>query len=118
MSWQHDGALLVYTGAIRRSSMLITNLHRTEDDGGFVNAIKFSMELTHVEIVKSSFVKAVNVGPKKPSPPANPGVWVTVRPGNTYWGWMMQYGTSIQQLRNWNHWPDRRIPIGVRARVK
>ena len=118
VNWQHDGSLLTYTGAIRRSSMLITNLHRTEDEGGFANAIKFSMELTHVEVVKSSFVKAVNVGPKKPSPTANPGVWVTVRPGNTYWGWMMQYGTSIQQLRNWNHWPDRRIPIGVRARVK
>ena len=118
VNWQHDGSLLTYTGAIRRSSMLITNLHRTEDEGGFANAIKFSMELTHVEVVKSSFVKAVNVGPKKPSPPANPGVWVTVRPGNTYWGWMIQYGTSIQQLRNWNHWPDRRIPIGVRARVK
>lgn len=116
VSWQHDGALLVYTGAIRRSSMLITNLHRTQDEGGFSNAVKFDMELTHVEIAKSSFVKAVNVGPKKPATP--PGVWVTVRPGNTYWGWMMQYGTPIQTLRNWNHWPDRRIPIGVRARVK
>ena len=116
VSWQHDGALLVYTGAIRRSSMLITDLHRTQDEGGFANAIKFDMELTHVEIAQSSFVKAVNVGPKKP--PTLPGVYVTVRPGNTYWGWMMRYGTSIQTLRNWNHWPDRRIPIGARARVK
>lgn len=117
VSWQHKGELVAYNGAIRRANMLITNLHRTHEDGGFANAVKFEMELTHVELAFSSFVNNKNVGPKKPAT-NKAGVWVTVKPGNTYWGWMMKYGTSIQQLRNWNHYPDRRIPIGVRVRVK
>lgn len=44
--------------------------------------------------------------------------YVTVKAGDTYWGWWKQYGTSIEQLRSWNKWPDRQIPIGARARVK
>ena len=118
LDWQSKGSILQYAGAIWHGNMMITTLHRIYEDGGYKNAIKFEMELTYIDIVQSSYVKAMNVGPKAPSPPANPGVWVTVRPGNTYWGWWKQYGTPIQTLRNWNHWPDRRIPVGVRARVK
>ena len=122
MNWQRNGTLLQYIGAVRGANMLITDLHKTYDDGGFSNAVKFSMSLTNVTIVTTSFVKAVNVGVKAPAKPKakpkNPGTYITVRAGNTYWGWYMKYGTSINQLRAWNKWPDRRIPIGARARVK
>ena len=118
LNWAHAGTLLRYYGAIHHGNMMITNLHKTYDEGGFTNAIKFTMELRYVAVVKTSFTKAKHVGPKKPKPAKKPGVYVTVRRGNTYWGWWVKYGTSIQTLRNWNHWPDRRIPIGARARVK
>lgn len=118
LDWQYNGTLLTYNGAIHHDSIIIEELNKTYDDGGFTNAIKVSLTLKNVVLVNTSFVKATHVGPKTPSKPATPGVWVTVRAGNTYWGWWQAYGTAIQTLRDWNHWPDRRIPIGARARVK
>lgn len=118
LDWQYQGTLLTYNGAIHHSNLIIQELSKTYDDGGFRNAIKINITLQNISIVSSSFVKATHVGAKAPTKPAVPGVWVTVRAGNTYWGWWMQYGTAIQTLRNWNHWPDRNIPIGARARVK
>lgn len=118
LNWSNSGTLLRYDGAIHHGNMMITSLHKTYDSGGFTNAIKFNMELQYVAVVKTSFTKAKHVGPKKPKPAKSKGTYVTVRAGNTYWGWWVKYGTPIQTLRNWNHWPDRRIPIGARARVK
>lgn len=117
LDWQFNGTLLTYTGAIRSGNLIITDLNKTYDDGGFKDAVKISVSLLAVSTPTSSFVKAVHVGAVKPSGSSS-GVYVTVRAGNTYWGWWQQYGTAIQTLRNWNKWPDRRIPIGARARVK
>lgn len=122
INWQYFGTLLTYTGAIKHNKMLITDLEKTYEEGGFVNAIKFNMSLTNVRIVNESVTKAKHVGVKKPtqkkSTPKKTGTYVTVRAGNTYWGWSMKYGTSIATLRKWNKWPDRKIPIGKKARVK
>lgn len=119
MDWEYAGTQLTWRGAVTRHSVALTNITKTYDDGGFRNAVKVSIEFKEIRLVSTSFVKVKHVGPVKPaSPPKPPGVYVTVRPGNTYWGWWRQYGTPIQTLRNWNHWPDRRIPVGARARVK
>lgn len=118
LDWQYNGTLLTYNGAIHHNNIIIEELNKTYEDGGFKNALKITLSLKNVNLVSTSFVKATHVGPKTPSKPASPGVYVTVRGGDTYWGWWVKYGTAIQTLRNWNHWPDRRIPIGVRARVK
>lgn len=118
ISWQQEGTLLTWNGAIHHDNMIIQSMNKTYDDGGKKNAVKISITLQWVSIVSTSFVAATNTGFQQSSPPANPGVWITVRGGNTYWGWWQQYGTPIQTLRNWNHWPDRFIPIGARARVK
>lgn len=115
-TWGLDGTLINLNGAIRRTGLLISNVHKTYDDGGFQNAIKFNMDLTSVFTAKVTWYKNVNAGKKQATPPA--GVYVTVVPGNTYWGWWQQYGTSIDQLRAWNGWPDRLIPVGARAKVK
>ncbi|MBU5285063.1 LysM peptidoglycan-binding domain-containing protein [Weissella confusa] len=114
--WARSADLVTYSGAIRHNGMLISNLTKDYDDGGFQNVVKFSLDLTAVFTVKVTWNKNVNAGKKQASPPA--GVYVTVVAGNTYWGWWVQYGTSIDQLRAWNGWPDRFIPIGARARVK
>lgn len=116
LDWSQSGALVNYSGAIRHNGMLISNLTKDYDDGGFQNVVKFSLDLTAVFTVKVTWNKNVNAGKKQATPPA--GVYVTVVAGNTYWGWWVQYGTSIDQLRAWNGWPDRFIPIGARARVK
>ncbi|HEM2532857.1 TPA: LysM peptidoglycan-binding domain-containing protein, partial [Listeria monocytogenes] len=62
---------------------------------------------------KKSSGKKQSVKSKK-----SPGTYITVKKGDCYWKWWKRYGTSIAQLRKWNKWPDRRIPIGKRARVK
>jgi LysM repeat protein len=117
LDWSTGGTIVSYHGAIRQyQKLLISNLSKDYDDGGYQNAIKFSIELTRVRTVKVTWNKNVNAGKKQATPPA--GVYVTVVAGNTYWGWWVQYGTSIDQLRAWNGWPDRFIPIGARARVK
>lgn len=114
--WSQDGEVLSYRGAIVHNGVIISRLSKTFDEGGYSNAVKVEIELTAVYMVKLDWVKNKNYGKKQAAP--NDGVWVTVVPGNTYWGWWQQYGTSIDQLRAWNHWPDRQIPVGVRARVK
>lgn len=116
LDWQFKGTILSYNGAIRHKNIIIEEMTKTYDDCGFKNAIKINFTLRNIRIVKTSFVKKKHVGPKPPK--KTKGVYVTVRPGDTYWGWWVKYGTSIQTLRNWNHWPDRVIPIGRRARVK
>lgn len=82
------------------------------------NSIAVDMTLTKIRMPKSSYTKRKNSGKKAPAKKKSSAVWLTVRRGNTYWGWSMRYGTSIPQLRSWNHYPDRFIPIGVRVRVK
>ncbi|WP_076149763.1 LysM peptidoglycan-binding domain-containing protein [Ligilactobacillus murinus] len=116
MDWQYRGVVLSWRGAIYRDDFLIESMTKDYDEGGFKNAIKVNIKFKGVTTVQSSFVRVQHVGPI--TPPAPPGLWVTVVAGNTYWGWWKQYGTPIQTLRNWNKWPDRRIPIGARARVK
>lgn len=116
LSWQDNSTLLQFRGAIRHNDMLITHLEKTYEEGGFQNAVSFNLTLTAVYMVKLDWVKATNSGKKQAEPTG--AVYVTVQPGNTYWGWWVQYGTSIDQLRAWNGWPDRFIPIGARARVK
>ncbi|MFC6178258.1 LysM peptidoglycan-binding domain-containing protein [Weissella sagaensis] len=116
LTWFHQSTLLQFRGAIRHNNMLISHLEKTYDEGGYKNAVKFNISLIAIYTVNVYWKKAKNSGKKQAKPSG--AVYVTVRPGNTYWGWWVKYGTPIQTLRNWNHWPDRRIPIGVRARVK
>nr|WP_230113485.1 LysM domain-containing protein [Bacillus velezensis] len=41
-----------------------------------------------------------------------------MKKGDTYWGCARKYGTTVSALRRLNPWPDRRIPIGVKMRIK
>ncbi len=116
ITWQFAGNVLFWHGAIYKGDLILENITKDYDEGGFKNAIKVSIKFKEAKTVQSSFVRVQHVGPI--TPPSPPGLWVTVVAGNTYWGWWKQYGTPIQTLRNWNKWPDRRIPIGARARVK
>ncbi|MFC6275600.1 LysM peptidoglycan-binding domain-containing protein [Levilactobacillus tangyuanensis] len=43
---------------------------------------------------------------------------MTIKKGDTYWGYHMKFGTSIKKLRSWNGFPDRKLPIGKKIRVK
>ncbi|MFL4498446.1 LysM peptidoglycan-binding domain-containing protein [Weissella sp. MSCH1] len=116
--WQMKGTLLKWYGRRYMNSIVISNLDFKFDSNA--NAMQATFTWTRVQITKrpSQVAIAVKKPVSPPPPPTPPGVFVIVRPGDTYWGWMMQYGTPLDTLRGWNGWPDRFIPIGVRARVQ
>lgn len=118
-SWITSGTRVSWQGAARNKNFVMTRLSKTYDDGGFKNAIKIELDLKVVWTAKSSFTKNTYSGKKQVvTPPKPAAVYYTVQPGATYWWMSQKWGTSIPQLRSWNKWPDRFIPIGVRARVK
>lgn len=122
LSWQFYGNLLTWNGAVHHPNMIISELHKSYDNGGMKNALAITISLTWVNLVKSSKSTAKkSQGPKSPvkkkSAPKK-GTYMTVRAGNTYWAWSQKYGVSVAQLRKWNKWPDRKIPVGAKVRVK
>lgn len=117
MTWNERGTLVRFQGMIYKGGLMISDLKKSYS--GATNAIDVELTLTEVRTVSTSYTGTRHVGPVAPKATRKArAVYVTVRPGNTYWGWWRQYGTPIQTLRNWNHWPDRHIPVGAKARVK
>lgn len=114
MLWQERGTVLQFFGRRFVAPMIISGIEHSYNNNA-INATKVSITWKFLRVVQRP--EQIVVAVKKPVGDGD-GVWVTVQPGNTYWGWMMQYGTPLDTLRGWNHWPDRFIPIGVRARVK
>lgn len=43
---------------------------------------------------------------------------VTTKPGDTYYKFSQKYNVSVAQLRKWNKYSDRSIPVGVKVRIK
>lgn len=125
----HKGTILKYVGKATASNIIILSIDH--DRSTIKNGFEVSMTLREVRIAKSPWRKAKKkdkatrkpsdkTGKKKPTSKKSRGTarYHFTRSGDTYWGLSRKYGTSIQQLRNWNKYPDRRIPIGVKVRVK
>ncbi|MBY8913315.1 LysM domain-containing protein [Bacillus atrophaeus] len=116
---QYAGKLMQYTGRKIAKNVLITNINR--DIGEIKNGFAITVELQEIRIAKSPWVKkkTKNAGKKKKSSTKkSKAVYHKVKKGETYSHMRMWYGTSLSQLRKWNKYPDRRIPIGVKLRVK
>ena len=116
IDWQIKATILKLKYGVNDSNFLIKSFKKTYADG-LVNATAVEITLIRVRLPTSSHQQRTNSGKQQPSKLPEQ-TYVTVKPGNTYWGWSMQYGTSIPQLREWNKYPDRFIPIGVRVRVR
>lgn len=114
--WKNEGKLVSFKGRVYLRNLSITDISKGYDR--IENGFSINISYTVIRTAKTSWSKVPNNGKKQPPPAAKKEVYVTVKKGNTYWGWWKQYGTPIQTLRNWNKWPDRFIPIGKRARVK
>jgi len=116
VSWQKDVRWIIYRGRSYFKNAVIQDISKGYDT--VENGFNITITLQPIRVAKTIWEKIPQPPvAKQPSKPSN-AVYVTVQPGNTYWGWWQQYGTPIQQLRDWNKWPDRFIPIGARARVK
>lgn len=115
--WQDKGTPVLWGGVMYVGRGLITNLTYTE--GQYKNCIDVSFTLIPLKTAYLHWRKKESGGKKQPQQPSKQNeTYVTVKAGNTYWGWWRKYGTPIDKLREWNKWPDRQIPIGARARVK
>lgn len=127
----NKGTILKYVGRETASNVIILSLDHPRD-ASIKNGFMLDIQLREVRITKSPWVKAQKkqkatrkpadaTGKKKPvSKKARPSTarYHIVKVGDTYWALSRKYGTSIQQLRNFNKYPDRNIPIGVKVRVK
>jgi len=112
-----SGTITSYRGRIQLSDVLISSISRGYQD--IRNGMEINITLTTVRRARTSWVRrTTSTGKQQPTPSRTTTKHVTVRAGNTYWGWSQKYGSTIAQLRSWNGWPDRFIPIGARARVR
>ncbi|USK61343.1 LysM peptidoglycan-binding domain-containing protein [Peribacillus asahii] len=123
------GEILSYTGRSILKNVIILSIddNRTNEAS---NGSAVSIKLQFIRIVNTSWEKVpakqktqqkkqTNSGKKQPvDKKKTTAVYHKVKKGDTYWGFSRKYGTSIPQLRKWNKYPDRAIPIGVKLRVR
>lgn len=123
LSWNYSGSLLKYSGAgtAKWNQVVISELDRAYEQP-LKNALNVTLTLTYVQIVAVQTTKKKKVAKKGKKQPAgkkkSTKKYVKVKSGDTYWGFWKKYGTSIATLEKWNKYPARRIPIGVKLRVK
>lgn len=114
----NNGTILSYVGRNIAKNVIILDLSGSMDSS-IANGKDISIKLRQIRIASTPWVKVKNSGKKKPVTTKPSGaVYHLVKKGDTYWDMWKKYGTSIAQLRKWNKYPDRRIPIGVKLRVK
>lgn len=122
--WQISSELVSFRGRIYLKNAGIQDISKGYDR--YENGFSITITLIPIRIA-SVFWEKIPQPPTVKQPEkskqdedktATNETFVTVKAGDTYWGWWKQYGTAIQQLRDWNKWADRQIPIGSRARVK
>lgn len=117
------GTIMTYIGRNIAKNVIILSIDGNVDSS-ITNGSAISIKLQTVRIAKTSWVKIKNSGKKKPTnnskkpTPKKTAVYHVTKKGDTYWGLSKKYGTSISQLRKWNKYPDTKIPIGKKLRVK
>ena len=125
----NKGEILSYTGRSILKNVIILSIddNRTNETA---NGSAVNIQLQFIRIVNTSWDKVsakqktqqkkqTNAGKKQPvDEKKTTAVYHKVKKGDTYWGLSRKYGTSIPQLRKWNKYPDRAIPIGVKLRVR
>lgn len=61
--------------------------------------------------------KSTTKGDRKTTKP-KAGSYVTIKKGDTYWGYHLKFGTPVAKLRSWNGFPYTKLPVGKKIRVK
>ncbi|EAF3806766.1 TPA: LysM peptidoglycan-binding domain-containing protein [Listeria monocytogenes] len=117
--YAEKGTIVTFKGRVYFKNVLISNLSKSYNT--VKNGFEITVSLRDLRRASTPWVrkKKKSSGKKQSSKTKkSAGTYITVKKGDCYWKWWKRYGTSIVQLRKWNKWPDRRIPIGKRARVK
>jgi LysM repeat protein len=130
----NNGKVIQYVGKTSAANVIILDISEDHNES-IKNGAIISISLRRIRITKTSWQKAnpkdvparkpvTSSGKKKPiekvstpTPGPKPQYHV-MNKGQTYWYLYQKYGTSIAQLRIWNKYPDTKIPIGAKLRVK
>ncbi|EST12043.1 LysM peptidoglycan-binding domain-containing protein [Sporolactobacillus laevolacticus] len=119
------GTLLTYTGRTVARNVIITSLDDTRT-GDVSNGAAVSAQLQFIRIVKEKWTSTSaraktakkTVGKKKKTVNKKSSAqYKTIKKGWTYYLISRKYGTSVSQLRSWNKYPDKALPIGKKIRV-
>ncbi|MED3779406.1 LysM domain-containing protein [Heyndrickxia sporothermodurans] len=119
---QNSGTIVTYVGRTTAKNVIITSMNPSFNSS-IANGMDISINLQEIRIAKSPYVKKKTTkkqsGKKsKSNKKKSKKVYHKVKRGDTYWGLSRKYGTPIPTLRKWNKYPDRRIPLNVKLRVK
>jgi LysM repeat protein len=124
----YKGEMMNYAGRFIMRNVVIENISPSADASA-QNGVMVTISLKQIRVATTPYVKTTvqtaqvkkvsNAGQKQPTPKKqNTAVYHVVKKGDTYWGLSKKYGTSVNQLREWNKYPDTKIPVGVKLRVK
>lgn len=122
--YQAKGQMVKFVGRATVADVVIKRIGRvyTSEIGNGVDA---TITLRKIRIAKSPWAPhtkpVTQTGKQKPvnkQDRSDTARYHVVIKGDTYWALARKYGSTVQQLRDWNSFPDRRIPIGSKLRVK
>lgn len=125
----NNGEVVKYVGKTSVANVIIKDIN-DDYSADIKNGFALSISLQKVRITTTSWQKApvktkpivkppTDGGKKKPTgPKKSKEVYHIIKKGDTYWALSRKYGSSIADLRKWNKWDDRKLPINGRARVK
>lgn len=124
MSMQKEGKVGTYTGRGVFYNMAVVTLS-IDADANIANGHNFSMELKEIRKAGSSYNasntsarKESSTGLKQSQNQNTTQQMHTIKKGDTYWDLEKKYGTSWQQLQEWNKTDPRKLQIGQKIRVK
>lgn len=121
--WAADGTELAWHGYHQSKHTVFTQVSSSHDNTSS-NTIPVSIAFQDVNWAKSNIsskkAKSNSSGPKtaKKGTRTKKTNYPRIKKGDTYWRLHKTYGTSIADLRKWNGWPDNKLPIGKKVRVK
>lgn len=124
--YMNNGTIVNYVGRTAATAVLITSIDRVYN-AQIANGIALTINVQKIRLSKSPWIKkkaqkpVTRGGKKKPAskkPRPSPKRHHIVKKGDTYWDLARKYGTTVSKLRSFNKYPDRRIPIGVKLRIK
>ncbi len=124
MKLEKEGATVTYSGRKVYHNMVVVNFSY-DADANIANGFNFNLTLQEIRIAGQSY----KTGAKSAKPESKSGLkqtqnqntgkqYHTVKKNDTYWALAQKYGTTWQQLYEWNKYEPRKIPIGVKLRVK
>lgn len=122
----NKGTLVKYVGRIKAANVLITSFNGSYNSS-IANGFNFNMELQQVRVATTPRAKKKTtkkksgkktVTKKKSSTSSNKKQFHVINKGDTYWSVAKKYGTTVAALRKLNPWPDRKIPIGAKMRIR